>query len=94
MAPGTYIDIRGKAGEIQSQGFSAGSDSKESAYSAGDPDAIPELERSPGGGQGNPLQYSGLENPMDTGAWRAAAHGVAESQTCLEQMNTTGPSLL
>ena len=81
MAPGTYIDIRGKAGEIQSQGFSAGSDSKESAYSAGDPDAIPELERSPGGGHGNPLQYSCLENPMDREAWWAIVHGVKKSQT-------------
>ena len=43
--------------------------------------SIPGLERSPGGGPGNPLQYSGLENPMDGGAWRAAVHGVAESDT-------------
>ena len=37
------------------------------------------LGRSPGGGHGNPLQYSCLENPMDQGAWRATAHGVTES---------------
>ena len=37
--------------------------------------------RSPGGGNGNPLQYSYLENPMDRGAWQAAVHGVAKSQT-------------
>ena len=37
--------------------------------------------RSPGGGHGNPLQYSYLENPMDRGAWRATAHGVTESDT-------------
>ena len=42
---------------------------------------IPGLGRSPGGGHGNPLQYSCLENPMDRGAWRATVHGVAESDT-------------
>ena len=41
---------------------------------------IPGSGRSPGGGHGNPLQYSCLENPMDRGAWRAIVHGVAESQ--------------
>ena len=46
-----------------------------------DTDSIPELGRSPGGGHGNPLQYSGLENPMDGGAWRATVHGVTQSQT-------------
>ena len=48
---------------------------------AGDVGLIPGLERSPGGGNGNPLQYSCLENPMDRGAWRAAILGVAKSQT-------------
>ena len=42
---------------------------------------IPGLERSPGGGHGNPLQYSCLENSMARGAWRATVHRVAESQT-------------
>ena len=42
---------------------------------------IPEYRRSPGGGQGNPLQYCSVENPMDRGAGRAALHGVAESHT-------------
>ena len=51
--------------------------SKESACNAGDPGLIPGLGRSPGGGNGNPLQYSCLENPMDGGAWWAAAYGVA-----------------
>ena len=45
---------------------------------------IPRLGRSPGGGHGNPLQYSGLENPTDTGARQATVHGVSKSQT---QMN-------
>ena len=43
--------------------------------------SIPGLGRSPGEGNGNPLQYSCLENPMDRGAWRATVHGVAQSQT-------------
>ena len=45
--------------------FSGGSDGKETACNAGDPDSISGLGRSPGEGNGNPLQYSGLENPMD-----------------------------
>ena len=50
---------------------------KESACNAGDPGSIPGLGRSPGEGNGNPLQYSCLENLMDRGAWRATTHGVA-----------------
>ena len=42
--------------------------------------SIPGLGRSPGGGDGYPLQYSCLENPVDRGAWRAAVHGVTESR--------------
>ena len=54
---------------------------KESACNAGDLGLIPESERSSGGGQGNPLQYSCLENPMDRGGdWRATVHEVAKSQ--------------
>ena len=49
--------------------LSHGSDSRASAYNAGDPGSIPELGRSSGEGNGNPLQYSCLENPMDGGAW-------------------------
>ena len=52
-------------------GFPGASDSKESACIAGDPGSIPESERSPGEGNGNPLQYSYLENSMDRGAWWA-----------------------
>jgi len=52
-------------------GFPGGSDGKESAYNAGDPGSIPGSGRSPGGGNGNPLQSSCLGNPMDRGAWRA-----------------------
>ena len=53
----------------------------ESAYNAGDLGLIPGLGRSPGEGNGYPLQYSGLENSMDRGAWQATVHGVAKSLT-------------
>ena len=57
---------------------------KESACNArdtGDAGLIPGSGRFPGGGHGNPLQYSCLENPMDRGAWRVTVHGVAKSWT-------------
>ena len=50
--------------------------------------SIPGLGRSPGGGHGNPLQYSCLENPMDRGAWRATVHRVTKSQTRLKWLST------
>ena len=53
----------------QEKDFSGDSDRKASAYKAGDPGLIPGLGRSPGEGNGNPLQYSCLENPIDGGAW-------------------------
>ena len=62
-------------------GFPGGSDSKASAYTAGDLSSIPALGRPPGEGNDNPLQYSCLESSMDRGAWRATIHGVANSQT-------------
>ena len=55
--------------------------SKEYAYHAGDAGLIPALGRLSGEGNGNPLQCSCLENPMDRGAWRATAHGVTKSRT-------------
>ena len=58
------------------QGFPDGSDGKASVYNVGDPSSIPGLGRSPGEGNGNPLQYYCLENPMDRGAWQATVHGV------------------
>ena len=62
-------------------GFPGGSEGKASACNAGDPGSIPGLGRSPGEGNGNPLQYYCLENPMDRGAWWATVHGVAKSRT-------------
>ena len=64
-------------------GFPGGLDGKESAYNVGDLDLIPGSGRSPGGRNGNPLQYSCLENPMAGGAWRATVHGIAKSWTQL-----------
>ena len=52
---------------------------------------IPGLGRFPGGGHGNPLQYSCLENPMDRGAWWATVHRVAKSQTRLKRLSTHAP---
>ena len=60
-----------------------GSNGEKSACNVGDLGSVPALGRSPGGGHGNPLQYSGLENSMDRGAWWAIVHGVAKSQTQL-----------
>ena len=57
------------------------------AGDAGDVGSIPELGRSPGGGHGNPLQYSCLGNPRDRGAWRPTVHEVAWSQTCLKRLS-------
>ena len=64
-------------------GFPGGSEVKASASNVGDLGWIPRLGRSPGEGNGNPLQYSCLENPMDGGAWWATVHGVAKSRTQL-----------
>ena len=62
-------------------GFPGGSEVKASASNAGDPGSFPGSGRYPGEGNGNPLQYSCLENPIDGGAWRATVHGVAKSRT-------------
>ena len=64
-------------------GFPAGSDSEESTCNAGNLGSIPVSGRTPVEGNGNPLQYSCLENPMVRGAWRATVHGVAKSRTQL-----------
>ena len=71
IPPSYFVDI----------GFPGGSDGKASAYNVGDLGSIPGSGRSSGEGNGNPLQYSCLENPMDRGAWRAAVHEVKKSQT-------------
>ena len=69
--------------------FPGGSEVKVSACNAEDPGSIPELRRSPGEGNGNPLQYSFLENPMEGGAWQATVHRVAKSRTGLNYFTFT-----
>ena len=64
-------------------GFPGGSEGKESACNVGDLDLNPGSGKSPGEGNGNPLQYSGLENSMGREAQWASAHGAAESRTRL-----------
>ena len=68
---------------IRTNIFPGGSEVKASASNAGDLGSIPGSGRSPGEGNGNPLQYSCLEKPMDGEAWYATVHGVAKSRTRL-----------
>ena len=69
--------------------FPGGSEVKASACNAGDLGSIPGLGRYPGEGNGNPLQYSCLENPMGGGAWWATVHGVTKSRTRLSDFTFT-----
>ena len=71
------------------RGFPDGSDGKVSACNAGELSSVPKLGRSPGGVNGNPLQYSCLENPMDRGAWQATVHGITKSWTRLSDFHFT-----
>ena len=71
------------------QGFPGGSEGKVSACNAGDLGSIPGSGRSPGEGNGSPLQYSCLENPMDRGAWWATVYWVAKSWTRLSDFTFT-----
>ena len=69
--------------------FPGGSDGKASAYNVGDLGSIPGSGRSPGEGNGNPLQYYCLENPTDRGAWYPTVHGVAKNRTRLSDFTFT-----
>ena len=69
--------------------FPGGSEVKASACNAGDLGSVPGLGRSPGEGNGNPLLYSCLENPMDRGAWWATVPGVAKSRARLSDLTFT-----
>ena len=68
--------------------FPGGSDGKVPVYNAGDLGSIPGSGRSTGEGNGNPLQYYCLENPMDRGAWWATVHGVTRSWTQLSDFTS------
>ena len=73
----THLHNPGKSLFIKIFSIPGGSDGKESACNVGDLGSIPGLGRSPGEGNSYPLQYSGLENSMDRGAWQAIVQGVA-----------------
>ena len=80
--------VKGKTQELSTKNSKVkigpgGSDDKQFAFYAGDPDSSPGLGRSPGEGIGNPLQYSCMENSMDRGTWQTTVHGVARCQTRL-----------
>ena len=77
----SYNDMEGLI--MIMEGCPGGSDSKASAHNAGGQGLIPRSGRSPGEGNGNPFQYSCIENPMHGGAWWATVHGVAKSQPWL-----------
>ena len=72
--------------DIYIYGFPGGSDGKGSTCNAGDLASIPGLGRSPGRGNGNLLQYSCLENPMDRGAWQATVHSVTQESDTTERL--------
>ena len=74
-------------------GFPGGSGGKESACNTGDPGSIPRLWRSHGEGNGNPLEYSCLENSKNRGAWRATVHGVTKSWMWLGDWHLMAPSI-
>ena len=78
----TYL-VAFKYRTIITKGFLGGSVGKETACNVGDPGSFPGSGRSPGEENGNPLQYSCLENPMDRGAWWATGNGVTKSWTQL-----------
>ena len=100
MCEGMLFIDKSFAGGCVYMGFPGGSVDKEPPYNTedeGDVGLIPGSGRCPGEGNGNPLQCSHLENPMDSGAWWAIVHGLAKSQTWRKQLSThacTGPLLL
>ena len=72
---------------VKMKGFPGGSDGKESACNVADLGLISGLGRSPGEGNSYPLQYSGLENSMDRGAWMGTVHGVTKTKTRLSHFH-------
>ena len=80
-----YHHLMGFCGASATHGFPGGSVVKNTPANAGDVDSMPGSGRGPGEGNGNPLQYSCLGNPMERGAWWATVHGVVESDMTKEQ---------
>ena len=74
---------------VSQEDFPGGSDGKAPVYNVGDLGSIPVLGRSPGEGNGDPLQYHCQENPMDRGPWSATVHGVTKSRTRLSDFTFT-----
>ena len=74
-------------------GCPGGSDSEEFACNPGDSGSVPELESSPGGGNGNSLQHSCLENPMDRGAWQATVQGGQKQSDMTQRLNNNNSNL-
>ena len=89
------IKNEGRIGDLAAHytSFPDGSDGKESTCNAGDLGLIPGSARSPGEGNGNPLQYSCLENPREGGAWWAADYGVTQSWTRLKRLSSSSSSV-
>ena len=87
LSMGSYR-VRHDWGDLAAAAAACGSDGKESACNAADLDSIPGSGRSPKEGNGSPLQYSCLENPIDRGAWQGTVHGVTKSQTWLSCWHT------
>ena len=83
------MQVKGKLSRSIKKGFPGSSDGEDSARSVGEPSSIPGLGRPPGEGNGNPPQYSCLENPMDRGAWWASLHRVTKSRTRLSNFTFT-----
>ena len=92
--PGCPQCRKSKSDDVFAANFPGGSDDKASAYDAGDLGSIPASGRFPGEGNGNPLQYSFLENPMDGGTWWATVRGVAKSRTRPSDFTFTFKGLL
>ena len=83
--PGTLLSIKKLTLNVTKPGGASGKESGEDVRDSG---SIPGLGSSPGGGRGNPFQYSCLESPMDREAWQAAVHAVAKHQTWLNRLST------
>ena len=88
LSPVWFLSLSIKVHPCCFRGFPGGLAGKESTFNAGDMGSVPRLGRSPGGGHGNPLQYSCQKNPVDRGGWWGTVHGVTKSWTELKRLST------